>query len=251
MIRMPYKKIRWTAAALAAAVVLYFALDLLLMPLYTRHWQSVEVPNVIHLSYRAAEKLLDRAGLRSVKGAEKYDENFPPGFVLFQNPEAGSRVKKGRRIYLTVGRGGRVFDMPKLVGVSERDARFVLERNHLELGEVNYELDAVHPEGVVSAQSIEPGLQVSISESVDLVVSLGIEPMEFYVPKVVGKSLDEAEVAVKKAGLVLGGIRYQRTDKLLPNTVISQLPEPGLEVERADTVQVVVSELYRKVETPW
>lgn len=239
--------------SLGILIIAYALLDFLLMPILTRHWQSIAVPNVTHLSTQAASKLLAQEGLLAVKGTEKYDENFPPGFVLFQNPEAGAPVKKGRRIYLTVGKGQKVFPMPMLVGKPERDVKFLLDQLNLRLGSVTFENDTFYHEGVVSAQSIEPETEVAVGTSVDLVVSIGIEPTEFVVPDLVGKSEDDAELSIKKAGLTLGEITYQETDKLVPRTVISQSLEAGLDVAKGDTLNIVVSKLPGNEEgkKPW
>ncbi|MBD3385852.1 PASTA domain-containing protein [candidate division KSB1 bacterium] len=231
--------------SLAGIIVL---LIYLILPFYTRQHQLIAVPNVCNLSYSAAEKILKQKDLKIVKAAEKYDENFPPGFVIFQNPEPGSTVKKGRRIYLTVGKGQRVIEMPKLVGLAERDAKFVLSDHNLRVGQISYEIDEFLPDGVVSEQSIEIGRLVSVGEQVDLTVSLGVEPTIYIVPNLVGKSLQEALREIKKAGLTLGKVNRQKTDKLLPNTVISQSFEAGLEVDRGDTLNLVISQLKHGIE---
>jgi len=229
-------------------MILYFLLNYLIMPFYTRQHQSIKVPEVTNLSFTAAQKILSKAGLKPIKAGEKYDESFPPGFVIFQNPEAEAPVKKGRRVYLTVSKGRRTFEMPKLVGLPLRDAKFKISDLHLILGNIIYENDTYYPEGVVSAQSIDPGKPIAAGEKIDLTVSLGVEPTEFIVPKVVGKSLNDAKLAIKKAGLTLGRIESQYTDKVLPNTVVGQSLEPGLEVSKGDTLDIVVSRLQEKKE---
>ena len=234
-------------------IFIFMLFDFLFMPIFTRHWQSVAVPDVTHLSSQAADKLLSKSGLFAVRGPQKYDENFPPGFVLFQNPEAGSSVKKGRRVYLTVGKGQKVFPMPLLVGKPERDVKFLLEQLNLHIGSVTFENDSFYHEGVVSSQSIEPETQVAVGASIDLVVSIGIEPTEFIVPDLVGKSEDDAKLSIQKAGLTLGEITFQKTDKLVPSTVISQSLEAGLDVAKGDTLDIVVSKLPGSEEgkKPW
>ena len=224
-------------------VALYLLMDLFVMPLYTRQHQSINVPTVTNMSLSAAEKRLRDNGLKVVIAGEKYDENYPPGHVLFQNPEGSSPVKKGRRVYLTVGKGKQVLNMPKLVGLSDRDARFVLADHNLQIGNVFYELDNFYPEEVVSKQSLPAGNTVVMGESIDFTVSLGLEPTEFIVPELIGKTLKESRLHLKKSGLVLGQVTYQTTDKLLPDTIIHQSLKAGETVEKADTVHVVLSQL--------
>jgi len=61
------------------------------------------------------------------------------------------------------------------------------------------------------------------------------------VPDVVGKSLEEATLHIRKAGLVPGTLSRQATDELLPSTVISQSLVAGTEVSRGDPVDLVIS----------
>ncbi len=242
------ENIKFVLIFLATMLSVILLLIYVIMPLYTRQHQSITVPDVSNLSFSAAQKILKKQDLKIVKAGEKYDENFPPGFVIFQNPEAGSTVKKGRRIYLTVGKGQRIIEMPKLVGLAERDAKFILSDHNLKVGTITYEIDDFLPEGVVSEQSIERNKPVSVGESVDLVVSLGVEPSVYIVPDLVGRSFEEAVKSIKKAGLTLGEISKQKTDKLLPNTVIDQSAEAGLEVSKNDTINIVISQLEHGIE---
>ena len=221
--------------------VLYFLLDWAVMPLYTRQYQSIPVPDVMNLTYQAAERRLREAGLRVVKGSEQYHEETVAGDVLFQVPEAGTPVKKGRRVYLTISKGHKLLAMPKLVGISERDARFALQESELLLGTIDYRTDEFYPEGVVCGQSISPGADIRFGTRVDLSVSVGIEPSEFIVPEVVGLSLDQAVQLIRKAGLTPGQITEQSTGKLLPNTVISQSLEAGTSVSKGDTLAMIIS----------
>ncbi len=165
--------------------------------------------------------------------------------MLFQNPEAGSAVKKGRRVYLTVGKGERLFPMPRLIGMAERDVKFALADLNLVLGEIVYKTDPFYPEGVISGQAIEPGMEVAVGQRVDLVVSSGLEPFDYIVPELVGKSLNDALLEVEESGLTLGDIQEQETDKVLPNTVISQSLAAGVQAARGDTLSILVSKLPR------
>jgi beta-lactam-binding protein with PASTA domain len=234
---------RQLGIVVATVIIIYYLFDLIVMPLYTRQYQAVQVPAVTNLSFSAAEKLLADKGLQPVKGAEKYDEKHPTGFVLFQNPEAGALVKKGRRIYLTVGKGERHFSMPRLIGMAERDARFTLGDQGLVPGEITYKGDPFYPEGVVCAQGIDPGQLVAVGQNIDLVVSSGIEPHGYIVPELVGKSLNDALLEIEESGLILGKIEDQETDKVLPNTVISQSLQPGQQAAKGDTLHIVVTKL--------
>jgi len=227
---------------IAAAVLLLYALfDWALMPLYTRQYQSILVPDLLNMPYPSAERRLKSLGLRAVKAEEQYDEQVAAGDVRFQIPEAGTPVKKGRRVYLTISKGHKILTMPKLTGLSERDAQFALEEAELKLGAVDYRTDEFYPAGVVCAQSVAAGADIRHGTRVDISVSIGIEPSEYVVPATVGLSLDQALQLIRQAGLTPGTITEQRTGKLLPNTVVSQSLEAGTVVSKGDTLNLIIS----------
>jgi serine/threonine-protein kinase len=228
-----------------AVVLIYLLFDWAIMPLYTRQYQSIPVPNVLNLPYNAAERRLRDVGLKVVKGEEQFDEKVDAGDVLFQVPESGTPVKKGRRVYLTISKGHKVLTMPKVIGMSERDAKFTLEESELTLGYTDYRTDDFYPEGVVCGQSVAAGADIRHGTRIDLSVSLGIEPSEYIVPETVGLSLDQALQLIRKAGLVPGQISEQQTGKLLPNTVISQSIEAGTVVSKGDPLDLVISVLEK------
>jgi eukaryotic-like serine/threonine-protein kinase len=235
--------ITWRRAALVLAVVVAFfsICDLAVMPLYTRQYQAITVPDVMHHTFGEAEKILQRSGLRVVKDGEKFDETLAAGKIVFQNPEASATVKKGRRVYVSLSKGGRTFAMPKLIGLALRDVRFIVQDNELSLGYIAYRNDPFLPDGVVCEQSPAEGSTVGVHERVDISISLGVEPTEFIVPELVGKSEEDAVLAIQKAGLTLGEINRQAAEELLPNTVISQSLQAGLQVAKGDTLNIVVS----------
>ena len=231
-------------------LVFYVLMDRLIMPAYTRHGQAISVPDVTNMTFEAAKEILESQDLRAIKAGECFDSHMPPGYVLFQEPSAGSQVKKGRRIYLTLSKGERTVTMPNLVGGSERDARFRITGLGLVLDSLDYEHSSYYPEGVVADQSIPPGTEVEVGTRVRLTVSLGPAPSRFIVPDVVGKSLDDARRAIKKAGLTVGKIVYQQSSDLLPETVIEQSIPAGQEVSAGDTLDLIVSQLPPASEEP-
>lgn len=77
---------------------------------YTRHGQSVTVPNVKGLPLRAAENEINKLGLNAIAIDSNYVKGMPAGAVLEQTPESNSKVKEGRTVYLTINTA----DIPKI-----------------------------------------------------------------------------------------------------------------------------------------
>lgn len=237
----------------AAIVGAYMLVVFLIMPLYTRHWQRNKVPDVTFLSFAAAEKVVHNANLIPLLGESKFDNHAPAGYVLFQNPLADAFVKKGRRVYLVISKGKQPVPTPELVGVNLRDARFVLTQRQLKVGEIEYEFDGYFPEGVIMEQSVEPEVEVSAGSPVDLIVSLGEEPTEIFVPNLYGQSSAEADLMIKKACLTTGRISYTPKDGVISPRIIFQSLQSGTRAAKGDTINLVFSTMAQGQEDniPW
>ena len=233
-------------------VALYALAVFIIMPLYTRHWQRVQVPEVTHMSQTAARKIIASKNLAPVNGELKFDDDVPPGYVSFQNPIGNSFVKKGRRIYLNISKGKRPVFVPKLVGMNLRDAEFMIAQAQLELGVISHDFDRYYPENVVMDQAIDPETEIMAGSVIDITVSLGEEPEEIYVPNLYGKTMEEAELLVKKSLLTMGQVNFRESESD-PNQVIFQSLEVGERAGKGDTVNIVLSKLKKSGEEalPW
>lgn len=69
---------------------------------YTRHGEAHIVPGVKNKSIEEAAKILNNGTMKSVVIDSNYVKGVPAGMVLEQTPAAGSRVKEGRTVYLTI-----------------------------------------------------------------------------------------------------------------------------------------------------
>lgn len=72
------------------------------LDVYTRHGETVTVPNVREMTVEEAEKAFRQEGLVCVISDTRYVKNLASGIVLDMKPNAGEKVKEGRTIYLTI-----------------------------------------------------------------------------------------------------------------------------------------------------
>jgi len=225
-------------------------MDSLVMPWYTKHGESLAVPNVIAKRFEAAKDIIEMHDLELVKAGEKHDSSLPFGYVIEQNPRPDRLVKKGRRIYVTISVGERDVEMPQLVGLSETNAEETLKSVGLRLGEVDYEYVSSELPGVVIRQSVSEKELVKANSMVDIVVSLGKPTANVVVPSVLGKTLEIAKREIQKAGLTLGEIRYKANNEFLPNTVIDQSLESGVTVPHGEIINLVVTVVVQSEGNP-
>lgn len=153
----------------AGAILLNYAV----MPLVVRHGDVIRVPNVARLSVREAEETLKREGFGVKIGGTRYDPAVGEGLVVAQSPRAKALAKRGRRIYVTISKGGQLYAVPDVEGVSLRQAELQIKNNGLKLGRVTYRPSEDVPKGVIVSQRPAADDSVGRSVPVDLVVSSG------------------------------------------------------------------------------
>lgn len=224
----------------ATLVALFVLLNYVILPWYVAHGGTLTVPDVLRMQYSDAEKRLDDMGLVAVASDTILDNNYPVGAVVTQNPRPGAVVKQGRRIYLTICGGEVLVSVPTLRGRSLRDARFALERNGLQTGEVIEVPSDTSAVNTIISQTIAPGERVKRGTAVGIVVSTGSLTKTIEVPNLQGKSLIEAEKILEYFGLALGKVAYQLNPEVLPNTVVGQIPNAGAHVDSGRAVDLFV-----------
>lgn len=170
---------------IALSSVALLLLILLSLKYYTRHGQSQNVPNVVEMRSDKAMRLLESEGLIPVIVDSVFVENFPKLGIVDQNPDADSKVKKDRKIYLIVNSlDVPMVDMPDIAGKSSlRQARNQLAVVGLRIGSiiekpdptVKTEFDQPVLEQLFDDERILPGTPVKKFSEIDLVVGKMIE----------------------------------------------------------------------------
>lgn len=126
-------------AMLAVAVGLLFALRKGL-DIYTGHGKEIEIPNVTGKMPADAIYTLEMQGLRGEVEDSTYDRSLPPGVIMQQKPAAGSSVKEGRLVRLTINsRNAPTISLPDIAGNSSvREAQDRLRQLGFRLGPIEY-----------------------------------------------------------------------------------------------------------------
>jgi len=75
---------------------------MLFLNVWTHHGDDATVPEIKHLSYAEASQKLHDSDLSIEISDSIYDTTIPPGTIVESWPKAGSQVKSGRRVYVTV-----------------------------------------------------------------------------------------------------------------------------------------------------
>ena len=134
---------------LVVLVVLVFAV-LYWLNIYTRHNQSITVPELNGLQVEEARAILKSSDLVCEVVDSVYEKRGVPGAILDQIPKGNSKVKEGRIIYLIVqAKSEQLVSMPELQDYSQRQAEALL--NALGFSNIRIEEVASEYKGLVQA----------------------------------------------------------------------------------------------------
>ncbi|MGC5031993.1 Stk1 family PASTA domain-containing Ser/Thr kinase [Micromonospora sp. DT229] len=196
-------------------------------------------PQLVSMSKAQAEAQAAQGGFTLKYADPRHDEQIPRDGVVAQEPASAARILKGGTITLTLSLGPARFPMPDVVGKEFDLAETDLVNAQLKIVKGNARYDDSLPEGVVVATKPEAGKEVEPGDEITVILSRGRAPIT--VPKLVGKSLNEARTQIAQLGLVLVEPTYKQSDKPR-DEVLGQSPADGSGVEKGAQVRLEVSE---------
>jgi len=189
--------------------------------------EAFPIPYILDIETERAIYVVEESGFILGQLLEVNDNNIPRGFVISQNPVAGTKMSPGSSVDLVVSKGPSLIEISDLSRKSPEDAVQILET----LG-FKYELVEEYSEdieiGLVSGTLPEAGEIVTPDQIIQVVVSLGIR---IEMPEVDGLSYEEAINILEELDLIptvvgdtSGKVRMQIPRK-------GEFVEPGQVVE--------------------
>lgn len=150
----------------------------LLLRIFTRHGKEFEMPSFLGESAQELTQQGKSKDFIFVVTDNLYENGATPGSVLKQDPAPGEKVKKGRKVYLTVASSEPpTIKMPELHDISLRQAQIILESQGLILGNV-IERPSPYENAVLEVlykgHAIHSGTAIKTGEKITLVVGKNI-----------------------------------------------------------------------------
>jgi len=122
------------------------------------------------------ERVLLNSGLQMRVGKEVYNPKKPAGTILGGDPAPGKLVRKGRLILVTVSRGEEPIRMVDFSELTLDQARTIINRHGMRLGQIAEQYHDRVPKGYVCGQYPEAGETFRRSDPINLVISRGPQP---------------------------------------------------------------------------
>ena len=111
----------------------------------------VAVPKLTGMTVAEGTAALEKIGLNLVEGDQTYSSTVAAGQIATQNTKEGQKLERGADVVVTISRGPRMVDVPRVVGQQLDEARTTLEDLGFKV-EVKYPLGNLF--GTVHGQSI-------------------------------------------------------------------------------------------------
>ncbi|NLD94908.1 MAG: PASTA domain-containing protein [Fibrobacter sp.] len=229
-------------ALVVGGISAVLVIDMVVMPnIVGVNRDIVTVPDIVGKDLEAGRDVLYKAGLLTEIRSREYDNKLTENAIVSQFPEAGSKVKKNRRIAVTVSKGKPVAVIPDVRNQTERQARIEMKKAGLSIGKIKKTYHDEKPVDIIIQAFPECGTTVSRDLEIDLIISKGPKPTTADVPNLVGESISEARKKIEESNLVVGKISYENNSSLLPGTIVSQSVSPGTNVPFESAIDLVVS----------
>ncbi len=241
-------------AIIIVAWVAFSWIVLSLLGFYTHHGEKIEVPNFRGIDKKALDKFLEEKDLTYAIVDSVFDLKAKKGAVADQVPVAGSFVKKGRKIYLTVNAilPPKV-KMPNLIDLTLRQATARIETYGLEVGHLQYTPDLAKNavlKQMIGGLEVKPGALVNKGSKVNLLVGSGLGEAEFFVPDLIGYTKTEALGLISSASLMPGSVVFDAAVKDTATAkVYKQLPlyKPEARIGSGQSIDIFLTNDLSKV----
>jgi serine/threonine-protein kinase len=230
----------WILGTGALFVAVFTFSFYLAMKMEMRSTQAV-VPDVTGMTREEAEQATAPQGLVVEVADQRHDPAVPSGRVIAQHPLAGFEVRRGRRLKVVLSLGGKVLEVPDLVGQSSRTVEITLRRKGFLPGDEVQVFDDHAARGTVIAQVPPPGTPSIPGERVHRLVSLGSPETTWVMPDLQNRPAREAQRFLERSGFRVGRVREVLHSGRTSGTIVGQLPLAGYPVRSGDVIHLSVA----------
>jgi serine/threonine-protein kinase len=227
-------------ALLAGALLLTAALSGVTTMRIVLSSQEVVVPSLLERKVAEAGALAGRHRLLLRVEGKRHDPSVAPDAIVAQEPPAGSRLKAQRSVRVWVSLGPRRLTVPGLEGQSLRTARLTLDQLQLPVARVAEVPDPAEA-GTILVQNPPAGETDSVGPGLTLLVSQGPRVVDYVMPDLIGRKVEEALLVLARIGLRASDLRLRSYPGVQPGIVLRHVPPAGHRVNATTTIAFEVS----------
>ena len=208
-----------------------------------------KVPKLVGMTKEEAQEACTEAGLVFSVVREEESEEYDKGYIFKQLTAAGTKLPEGTKVQVYVSTGIKVIpiEIPDVSNKTENEAIIDLvnagfAKKNITVKTENH--DTIEEDKVTRTEPAA-GEEGNKDSEITLYISQGVG--QTTMPKLVGKTKEEAEQALTDAGLK-GTVEEVNSDSPV-GQVVEQEIEEGTVLQRLTTVKYMVSKGEEPVET--
>ena len=236
---------------LSIAIILTIAIiwgTLKILDSYTLHGENYILPDYSGFIFQDIESLSTEGEFEYIIIDSIFDPNKEKASIVLQDPPPFSKVKKGRKIYLTiVAVMPEQVEMPNLENLTLRQAMNILKSVGLEVNSLNYIPDfafnAVRTQKYLG-DTIFPGTLIEKGSRIDLVLG-GNENIKVQVPFLIGMAQKEANKIINLSSFNVGDEIFLDGKNEIHSRIYKQ--DPTCIVETTLNLGKMITVWYRSV----
>lgn len=223
-------------AVFIAGAVAYYAVSL-----FTKSAKEIILPELKGKNIIYVLETLTHLGLNAKLHGTRFDDFIPKYGVTFQDPPAGTTIKKGRDVVITISKGHKETILPDLRQVPLKKALLILEKKEFKPGTLSYVHSDSTGKGHIIAQYPLAFSRIKSNSLCNLLVSRGPESMAQVMPELNGLGLNAAVNILENRHLLVSRVLSRVDQNMDQGLILSQTPEFGRPVFSHTPIELIVN----------
>ncbi len=238
---MPTKKLYGYSLVFLCGLILFFLSGLLASKTILKG-DIVSVPDLAGKTLNEARREISLKKLLIIEEGSRPSDRFEKGRIVFQDPEAGSKVRINKVVKVVMSEGSEMKEVPALLGKSlEFSTQFLTEQG-LSRGKLSQIHTPRYAAGRVIAQDPLPASdKVKRGTAVNLLVSQGEEEEKYVMPDLIGLKAQSVVARLRGREFKFGNIRYAYYPGYEAGIIIKQFPPQGYRIQKRNPINLEVS----------
>ena len=206
------------------------------------------IPNVVGMTVEQAEEALKDLGVTIVVACQEEALKYDKGYIFKQLTAKGTELPEGAKLQVYVSTGLKEIEIPDVSNKTEEEAiKALVDAGFEEKNiKVKTEEHMTVKKDLVTRTDPEAGEGRNYKARITIYISTGVG--KTFMPDIVGLSREDAEKALKDAGLVGEAVEVNSEED--EGTVLEQEIEETTELDKGTTVKYVVSIGKEKIQLP-
>lgn len=205
--------------------------------------KEVAIPNLVGKTVDEAKKILEENKLIYVEESQEYNSEYEEGKIISQTPTfvENRKIKENTEVKVKVSKGTETTTVPKLKGLSKKEAEEVAKESKITLDIVEQTSKTVEA-GYIIKQDKDEGETVNAGETVKVYISIGTGIKQVVVTSVLYKDEETAKQTLSDLGLDVV-VEYDEDTTRGNGVVLKQSIASGKTVDEGTKITITVNKL--------